>query len=109
VAVAVDPDRWRQPAARLCGGGGWNQESLTFTDTGETTGALTFTGLDGWASGDSTTFIDNLSLSAVPEPTSTLMLALGVLGLVAWRRRAPSLFHRGHSTHMRSGCFMRPA
>lgn len=52
-------------------GRGWNQESLTFTVTGETTGALTFTGLDG--------------------------------------SRPFFSFHRGHSTHMRSGCFMRPA
>ena len=68
-------------------GQAWGVHEITFTAL--TSGALTFTGLTGGASGyDGTTFIDNVSVSAVPEPTSLMLMAFGTLGLLAWRRRA---------------------
>jgi hypothetical protein len=68
-------------------GAGWNTEELLFTTTGGV-GALTFTGGTIWGQSDSTSFIDNVSLSAVPESSSLMMMAMGTLGLLAWRRRA---------------------
>jgi hypothetical protein len=66
-------------------GQAWSEHTESFTAS--TDGALTFSGdfdIDG------TSFIDNVSLitTAVPEPTSLLMMAIGTLGLLAWRRRA---------------------
>ena len=69
------------------GGAGWKIEHLVFSTTGGE-GALTFTGGTIWGLSDSTSFIDNVQLSAVPEPTSLLMMAAATLGLLAWRRRA---------------------
>jgi hypothetical protein len=63
--------------------GHWNTHSFTFTATGAD--ALVFQGL---VASDSTSFIDNVSVTAVPEPTALLMMAVGTLGLLAWRRRA---------------------
>lgn len=69
-------------------GAGWNTESLTFTTTGGL-GDLSFVGDTSFGQRDATSFIDNVSLAtAVPEPASVLMLLVGVLGLVGWRRRA---------------------
>jgi hypothetical protein len=65
-------------------GQAWSAHSETFTAL--TSGSLTFTGQ--YITPDGTTFIDNVSLSAVPEPTSLLLMAAGTLGLLAWRRRA---------------------
>lgn len=36
--------------------------------------------------GNNSAFVDNISLSAIPEPTSALLLGLGALGFVAFRR-----------------------
>jgi hypothetical protein len=69
------------------GGAGWGTESLVFTTTGGT-GLLSFTGLTSFNNTDATSFIDNVSVSAVPEPASLLMMAVGTLGLLAWRRRS---------------------
>jgi len=69
-------------------GNGWLQQSALFTLTAATTGDLTFTGGTSYKNTDATSFIDNVSLSAVPEPTSLLLMAAGTLGLLAWRRRA---------------------
>ncbi len=69
-------------------GAGWNTESVEFTLAKATTGDLTFTGGTSYATTDATSFIDNVSVTAVPEPTSLLMMAVGTLGLLAWRRRA---------------------
>jgi hypothetical protein len=69
------------------GGAGWGTESLTFSTLGGT-GLLSFTGGTSFGSTDATSFIDNVSLSAVPEPASMLMMLVGVMSLVAWRRRA---------------------
>lgn len=67
---------------------GWTQESLEFTLTHDTVGALTFAGLTSYHNTDATSFIDNVSVTAVPEPTSLMMMAVATLGLLAWRRRA---------------------
>ena len=68
-------------------GQGWLAHQVAFTAT--SSGLLTFTGLTGGASGyDGTSFIDNVSATAVPEPTSLMLMFAGILGLVAWRRRA---------------------
>jgi hypothetical protein len=64
-------------------GNGWSTHSFTFVATGAD--ALVFQGL---ATNDSTSFIDNVSVTAVPEPAALLMMAVGTLGLLAWRRRA---------------------
>jgi hypothetical protein len=69
------------------GGTGWKTEQLLFTTSGGV-GSLTFSGGTIWGQNDSTSFIDNVQLSAVPEPTSLMLMALGTLGLLAWRRRA---------------------
>jgi hypothetical protein len=69
-------------------GGGWTKESIVFTVDADTTGLLTFKGLNAWGTGDATSFIDNVSITAVPEPTSLMLMAVGTLGLLAWRRRA---------------------
>jgi hypothetical protein len=70
------------------GGAGWGTQSLVFT-TGGGTGLLSFAGDTSFHDRDATSFIDNVSLTAaVPEPASLLMMAVGTLGLLAWRRRA---------------------
>ena len=70
------------------GGAGWGTQSLVFT-TGGGTGLLSFAGDTSFQERDATSFIDNVSLTAaVPEPASLLMMAVGTLGLLAWRRRA---------------------
>jgi len=68
-------------------GSGWITESVTFTTLTGGTG-LSFVGETNFATKDATSFIDNVSVSVVPEPTALLMMALGTLGLLAWRRRA---------------------
>jgi hypothetical protein len=68
-------------------GTGWKTEQLLFTTTGGS-GTLTFAGGTIWGPSDSTSFIDNVQLSAVPESSSLLMMAFGTLGLLAWRRRS---------------------
>ena len=66
---------------------GWGTESITFTTTGGS--GLTFQGDTQFARpSDATALIDNVSVTAVPEPTSVLMMVVGTLGLLAWRRRA---------------------
>ena len=67
--------------------GGWKTEHLLFTTTGGA-GALSFTGGTIFGVTDATSFIDNVQLSAVPEPTSLLLMSIATLGLLAWRRRA---------------------
>jgi len=62
---------------------GWTQHSFEFTATSNS--ALVF---QGQIAADRTSFFDNVTATAVPEPTSLLMMAIGTLGLLAWRRRA---------------------
>ena len=49
--------------------------------------SLTFTGL-GVAGSDVTSFIDNVTVNAVPEPTTVALLGLGLLGFAASRRKS---------------------
>ena len=65
---------------------GWTTESVTFSTLGGT--GLSFMGDTSFHNTDATSFIDNVAVTAVPEPTSLLMMAVGTLGLLAWRRRA---------------------
>jgi len=69
-------------------GAGWAVESIAFTLTQEEAGLLTFKGLTSYQNTDATSFIDNVSVTAVPEPTSMMLMFVGSLGLVAWRRRS---------------------
>jgi hypothetical protein len=68
-------------------GAGWTTETVTFTTLTGGTG-LSFMGDTSFHNTDATSFIDNVAVTAVPEPTSLLMMAVGTLGLLAWRRRA---------------------
>ena len=69
-------------------GAGWAIESIVFTLAQESVGVLRFKGLTSYQNTDATSFIDNVSVTAVPEPTSLMLMFVGALGLVAWRRRA---------------------
>ena len=66
-------------------GAGWDSESVTFTTAGGS--GLSFVGGTSFGDTDATSFIDKVSVTAVPEPTSLLMMAVATLGLLAWRRR----------------------
>jgi hypothetical protein len=69
-------------------GAGWHTETVLFTLDTATAGTLSFIGGTSYQHTDATSFIDNVNVSAVPEPTSLLLMAVGTLGLLAWRRRA---------------------
>jgi len=64
---------------------GWTSQSVEFYTSGGST--LSFVGGTTFDQRDATSFIDNVSVTAVPEPTSMLMMAVATLGLLAWRRR----------------------
>ena len=64
---------------------GWITETVYFSTAGGSD--LSFVGNTTFAQRDATSFIDNVSVTAVPEPTSLLMMAVATLGLLAWRRR----------------------
>jgi hypothetical protein len=66
-------------------GAGWHTESIVFTTDGAT--GLSFVGGTSFGDTDATSFIDKVSVMAVPEPSSMLMMAVATLGLLAWRRR----------------------
>jgi hypothetical protein len=66
-------------------GAGWTTETVFFSTAGGTD--LSFVGNTVFNERDATSFIDNVSVTAVPEPTSLLMMAVATLGLLAWRRR----------------------
>jgi hypothetical protein len=67
-------------------GNTWKQESVSFTTSGGT-GALSFVGQTDWYTNDATSFVDKASLTAVPEPTTTALMMMGTLALLARRRR----------------------
>ncbi len=64
------------------GPNGWQSFSFDFVAT--STSGLVF---QGTVSADNTAFVDNVSISAVPEASSMLMMSVATLGLLAWRRR----------------------
>jgi hypothetical protein len=68
---------------------GWNNGNLSlgFLNAGNNTIAFKGTGVLG--GGDTTVFLDKVAVnvSSVPEPTSALMLSLGLGGLLLARRR----------------------
>ena len=64
---------------------GWTSQSVEFYTAGGST--LSFVGGTSFGERDATSLIDNVSVSAVPEPASLLMMAVATLGLLAWRRR----------------------
>jgi PEP-CTERM motif len=64
-------------------GQAWSSHTLTFTATGA--GTLTFKGL-GLAA-DGTSFIDNVSVTPVPEASTLAMMLAGLVGLSAVARR----------------------
>ena len=66
-------------------GQAWGTHTLSLTGLAAGTFSLEFL---GQAARDGTSFIDNVSVSAVPEPASALLMLAGVLPLLAWRRRA---------------------
>ncbi len=63
--------------------------SFTFASTASTL-ALAFTSLQNQPPGDEGWGLDNVTVSihptAVPEPSSVIMLGMGIVGLVGWRR-----------------------
>lgn len=69
------------------GSSNWQQRTLTFTTTAAGTEVIRFAGVAGYAQ-DGTSFIDNVALvSDVPEPSTTALMMVGALALVARRRR----------------------
>lgn len=63
---------------------GWNLNSISFVAAGN--GVLSFKGL---TSSDNTAFIDNISVTAVPEPAtySILLAGIGLMGFMIRRRK----------------------
>ena len=66
---------------------GWKKYNATFTSTATSPVTLSFESLSGGAQG---ILLDNVSVSAVPEPGTTMLLlaGIGALGFVARRRKA---------------------
>jgi hypothetical protein len=62
----------------------WTQHSLLFEADSNTT-RLSLKDLSSFD--DNVSFVDNVSVSAVPEPSSLLMLGIGVVGLLMLRRK----------------------
>ncbi|ELX13777.1 hypothetical protein Jab_1c24150 [Janthinobacterium sp. HH01] len=60
----------------------WEHVTMTFVASGATTDVSFGGGQAVWYIG-----LDNVSVTAVPEPSSALMLGAGLLGMGAWLRR----------------------
>ncbi|MQA21842.1 DUF642 domain-containing protein [Rugamonas rivuli] len=60
----------------------WEHVTMTFVASGATTDVSFGGGKAVWYIG-----LDNVSVTAVPEPSSALMLGAGLLGMGAWLRR----------------------
>ncbi|HZZ77962.1 MAG TPA: PEP-CTERM sorting domain-containing protein [Gemmataceae bacterium] len=69
---------------------GWMNETVTFTYSGGPTDLLQFLVVSGPASLPPIALLDSVSLQRVPEPTSVLLMGLGLLAMVGvklWHRR----------------------
>ena len=88
VTVSLDGVLLGQYSASL----GWSSLSATATDIGAGLHTLTFAGINPLNMGDTSAFVDNVSMSvsAVPEADTYAMLlaGLGLVGFVARRRKA---------------------
>lgn len=62
--------------------GSWEHVTLSFVASGATTDVSFAGGQAVWYIG-----LDNVSVTAVPEPSSALMLGAGLLGMAVWLRR----------------------
>ena len=62
---------------------GWQQFSYSFTPNSDTTATLTFSNSGGYGC------IDNASVSAIPEPSTIVLLGVSLVSLLAyaWRKR----------------------
>lgn len=68
---------------------GWNNGNLSLGFLSAGSHSIAFKGTGNGVGGDTTVFLDKVAInvSAVPEPTSALMLSLGLGGLLLARRR----------------------
>lgn len=67
--------------------GTWNNESFSFLVTDATQAITLEFGMTRTASDTADLVIDNISVNAVPEPSSTALLGLGGLALILRRRK----------------------
>ena len=73
---------------------GWMLESTTFTYSGGPTDLLQFLVVGGPASLPPIALLDSVSLEAVPEPMSVVLMGLGLMAIVGiklWHRRRPAM------------------